>query len=64
MNTREKTIAEIREHLERADAARLAFVLAFLRAGERGDPSGPAGHLPFQGRLERAAEGVGPYKRE
>lgn len=34
MNTREKMIAEIREHLERADADRLAFVLAFLRAGE------------------------------
>ncbi|MBR3240251.1 MAG: hypothetical protein IKF99_17650 [Oscillospiraceae bacterium] len=37
MNTREKMIAEIREYLERTDAARLAFVLAFLRAGERED---------------------------
>ena len=41
MNTREKMIAEIREHLERADAARLAFVLAFLRAGENPPPATP-----------------------
>lgn len=35
MNKREKVLAEIRERLERADDGRLAFVLAFLRAGER-----------------------------
>ena len=35
MNEREKVLAEIRERLERADDGRLAFVLAFLRAGER-----------------------------
>lgn len=55
MNEREKRLAEIRERLERADDGRLAFVLAFLRAGERGNPSGPSGHLPFQGRQERVA---------
>lgn len=51
MNKREKELAEIRERLERADDGRLVFVLAFLRAGER------------EGK-RRAAEGVGPYKRE
>ena len=37
MNKREIILAEIRERLERADDGRLAFVLAFLRAGERED---------------------------
>lgn len=48
MNTREKMIAEIQEHLERADAARLAFILAFLRAGEREDL-----------RIDKPARGAG-----
>ena len=48
MDKREKVLAEIRERLERADDGRLAFVLAFLRAGEREEK-------------RRAAEGVGPY---
>lgn len=41
MNEREKTLAEIRERLERADDGRLAFVLAFLRVGENPPPATP-----------------------
>ncbi len=49
MNKREKVLAEIRERLERADDGRLAFVLAFLRAGEREDLRiAPAGCTPHQ----------------
>lgn len=41
MNERERVLAEIRERLERADDGRLAFVLAFLRAGENPPPATP-----------------------
>lgn len=41
MDKREKVLAEIRERLERADDGHLAFVLAFLRAGENPPPATP-----------------------